>query len=119
MGGYFALAADGTTLERVAAVGPTEARIYGRFPLGSRLPVADVYADREARYLEHPDDWADYPLSLQLQIETRGWPSVAVLPVPDGERRVGVLYLVFEPNVGLSRQAATLQGLARRWHEQT
>jgi hypothetical protein len=115
MAGVFELAADGSTLERVAAVGPTEARIYGRFPLGSRLPVADVFYDGQTRYLEQPDDWSAYPLSLRLQIEVRGWPAVAVVPIDEADHRIGVLYLVFEPETALRDGHALFEAAARGW----
>jgi hypothetical protein len=112
MAGVFELAADGTTLERGAAVGPREARIYSRFPLGSRLPVADVFQDGRARYLERSEHWSSYPLSLRMQVEARGWPSVAVLPLLRDEAIAGVLYLGFEPRTDLASRAEQLEALA-------
>jgi hypothetical protein len=111
----FELAADGGTLQRVAAVGPHGARIYDRFPLGSALPVADVYRDGHPRYFERSDDWADYPISLRFQIEARGAPSVAVLPIRSGARIMGVLYAAFRPGTPLASVTDQLDRVAGDW----
>ena len=109
----FVPSAHGNMLERVAALGPADVRIYDRFPLASRLPVADVFREGEPRYFERPDDWAAYPLSLRMQVEARGWPSVAVVPLLSGGRIVGVIYIGLEPGTALQANAGTIEAAAR------
>jgi hypothetical protein len=111
----FEPASDSSTLERVAAVGNREARIYDRVPIGSRLPVADVYRDGQPRYLERSEDWQAYPISLRFQVEARGRPSVAVVPIHDADRIVGVLYAAFPPGTPLASVTDQLARAAGDW----
>jgi hypothetical protein len=115
MAGIFMPVSGGGMLERLAAIGPAEARIYDRFPVQSRLPVADVFRDGVPKYFESAADWTDYPASLRLQIEIREGPSVAVLPFRHDERVIGVMYLVFEPGTALRVRARELEEIAARW----
>ena len=114
LAGVFVLG-DHDMLERVAVFGPAPLPLYDRVPLAARLPVADVVRDGAPRYLEGESDWMTYPLGLRAQVDARQWPSVAVLPLHDGRRIAGAMYLGFHRETGLRSQASSLTDLAAGW----
>jgi serine phosphatase RsbU (regulator of sigma subunit)/anti-sigma regulatory factor (Ser/Thr protein kinase)/uncharacterized protein YigA (DUF484 family) len=78
-------------------------------PLDTRNPLADAVREGAGLWLEHPQDWARYPESLDLS-----WPLGAVPLFADG-RSIGVLVVMLPPGRSLDpEQRRFVETVARQ-----
>jgi PAS domain S-box-containing protein len=109
------LTPDGHSLELVAAVGTSKnfARAYGKLPLTSSLPSADVFRTGTARYFDSTATVQSASPEFARQHEASGHEAIAFVPLRLQDRAVGVMAVSFaNPRTFDADDRQLLNGLA-------
>jgi PAS domain S-box-containing protein len=91
------LTPDGDSLELVAAVGVSKrfAHAYGKLPLASSLPGAEVFQTGRARYFDSTTSVQSASPEFAREHEATGHEAIAFVPLRLEDRALGVMALSF------------------------